>query len=38
MKRNYIIIIAIAAILGLWMFSQSGNASTVKNTAVLIYS
>lgn len=28
MKRNQVIIIAIAAFLGLWMYSQSGNAST----------
>ena len=30
MKRNHIIIIAIAALVGLWMFSQSGNASTLE--------
>lgn len=28
MKRNQIIIIAIAAFVGLWMYSQSGKAST----------
>jgi|GEM_PF-6448917 len=31
MKRNQIILIAIAAFIGLWMFSQSGNASPVNN-------
>lgn len=30
MKRNQLIIIAIAAFIGLWMFSQSGKASTTS--------
>ncbi len=28
MKRNNLIIIGIAALIALWMFSKSGNAST----------
>jgi len=34
MNRTRLIIIAIAAFLGLWMFSQSGKASTAIGDAV----
>lgn len=34
MKRNHVIVLAIAAMLALWMFSKSGNASTAISEAV----
>ncbi len=37
MKRNQLIIVAVAAILGLWLFSKSGNAGTANCDGVYSY-